>query len=100
MSKLDHGFKEITFPAVDHAVLSSFPFSNTLSIFIGVARVYPKLAEYIHVNKLCAHPMIEIYDNNNIFFMAPLSRYVKISSFIQVIPFSNYLKYDKIEQTR
>ena len=48
---LDHGFKEITFPAVDHAVLTQFPFSNTLSIFIGVARVYPKLAEYIHVSE-------------------------------------------------
>jgi len=71
---LDHGFKEIKFPSVDHSVLTQFPFSNTLSIFIGVARVYPKLAEYIHESKLCAHPMIEIYDNNNIIFMAPLSR--------------------------
>ncbi len=46
---LDRGFKEIRFPAVDHAVLTTFPFSNTLSIFIGVARVYPKIAAYIQV---------------------------------------------------
>lgn len=47
---LERGFKEIRFPAVDHAVLTRFPFNNTLSIFIGVARVYPKIAEYIRVS--------------------------------------------------
>ena len=46
---LDHGFKEVVLPAVDHAVLTTFPFNNTVSIFIAVARVYPKLAEYIKV---------------------------------------------------
>lgn len=46
---LDHGFKEVVLPPADHAVLTSFPFNNTVSIFIGVARVYPKLAEYIRV---------------------------------------------------
>ena len=46
---LEHGFKELVLPAVDHAVLTTFPFNNTVSIFIGVARVYPKLAEYIKV---------------------------------------------------
>lgn len=46
---LDHGFKEVVLPAVDHAVLTTFPFNNTVSIFIAVARVYPKFAEYIKV---------------------------------------------------
>ena len=45
----DHGFKELVLPAVDFAVLTTFPFNNTVSIFIAVARVYPKLAEYIKV---------------------------------------------------
>lgn len=48
-SYLERGFKEIILPAVEHAVLTTFPFNNTLSIFIGVARVYPKLAEFIRV---------------------------------------------------
>lgn len=69
-----HGFKEISFPAVEHAVVTKFPFYNTISIFIGVARVYPRLAEYIQTEKLCAHPMVEIYDVDQIIFMAPLSR--------------------------
>jgi len=68
------GFKKISFPAVEHAVIAKFPFNNTISIFIGVARVYPRLAEYIQAEKLCAHPMVEIYDHNQIIFMAPLSR--------------------------
>ena len=46
----EHGFKEIFFPPVEHAVFTTFPFNNTISIFIGVARVYPRLAEYIQVN--------------------------------------------------
>ncbi|XP_046440383.1 testis-expressed protein 264 homolog [Daphnia pulex] len=71
---LEHGFKELVLPAVDHAVLTTFPFNNTVSIFIGVARVYPKLAEYIKESNLCAHPMIEIYENDKIVFMSPLSR--------------------------
>lgn len=69
-----HGFKKASFPAVEHAVIAKFPFNNTISIFIGVARVYPRLAEYIQTEKLCAHPMVEIYDQNQIVFMAPLSR--------------------------
>jgi len=70
----NHGFKETILPAVEHAVITKFPFNNTISIFIGVARVYPKLAEYIQTEKLCAHPMVEIYDKDHIIFMAPLSR--------------------------
>ena len=46
-----HGFKKASFPAVEHAVIAKFPFNNTISIFIGVARVYPRLAEYIQVIK-------------------------------------------------
>lgn len=48
-----HGFKEILLPAVDHSVWTTFPFKSTLSFFIGVARVYPRLAEYIQVLSSC-----------------------------------------------
>lgn len=44
-----YGFKEMNLPAVEHAVWTTFPFKSILSFFIGVARVYPKLAEYIQV---------------------------------------------------
>lgn len=71
---LEYGFKELVLPAVDHAVLTTFPFKSTVSIFIGVARVYPRLAEYIKESKLCAHPMIEIYEDDKIVFMSPLSK--------------------------
>ncbi|KAI9556996.1 hypothetical protein GHT06_016790 [Daphnia sinensis] len=71
---LEYGFKELVLPAVDHAVITTFPFKSTVSIFIGVARVYPKLAEYIKESKLCAHPMIEIYEDDKIIFMSPLSK--------------------------
>lgn len=45
-----YGFNEMLLPAVEHAVWTTFPFKSTLSFFIGVARVYPKLAEYISVS--------------------------------------------------
>lgn len=48
---LENGFREIHFPTAEHAVVTTFPFKSTLSIFIGVARVYPKLAKYIQVNE-------------------------------------------------
>jgi len=70
----DNGFQEMKLPAIENAVISKFPFNNTASIIIGVARVYPKLAEYIQEKKLCAHPMIEIYTDKEIVFMSPLSR--------------------------
>jgi len=70
----NHGFKQILLPAVDHAVWTTFPFKSILSFFIGVARVYPRLAEYIQEKKLCAHPMIEIYEKEWIIFLAPLSK--------------------------
>ena len=44
-----HGFKVITFPAIEHAVLSSFPFRATLSIVLAIWKVYPALKEYMKV---------------------------------------------------
>uniref|UniRef100_T1IT36 Testis-expressed sequence 264 protein n=1 Tax=Strigamia maritima TaxID=126957 RepID=T1IT36_STRMM len=71
---LDQGYKLITFPAVSNAITTTFPFKNTLSIFIAVSRVYPQLNEFIKVRSLCAHPMIEVYDKGTIVFVAPLAR--------------------------
>ena len=43
------GFKEISFPAVDNAVKTEFPFRTQLSIFLGVFRVYPQLSAFVKV---------------------------------------------------
>lgn len=69
-----NGFKLFTFPAATYAVQTRFPWNCTLSIFIAVARVYPKLAAYIQEHGLCAHPMMEVYEEKDILFLAPLSR--------------------------
>ncbi|XP_025106586.1 testis-expressed protein 264-like [Pomacea canaliculata] len=71
----EEGFKVISLPEVDYAVRTTFPHVSTLSIFIAISKVYPQLAEYIKEHKLCAHPFLEIYQDNTIYFMAPLSKH-------------------------
>ncbi|KAF0309885.1 Testis-expressed protein 264 [Amphibalanus amphitrite] len=69
-----HGFQVATFPAIEHAVLASFPFRATFSIVLAIWKVYPALKEYIKKQSLCAWPMIELYDSSEIRFVAPLTR--------------------------
>ncbi|XP_038666760.1 testis-expressed protein 264 homolog isoform X2 [Scyliorhinus canicula] len=68
------GFKIISFPEVTHVVMTSFPFTTFLSLFIAMYRVYPVLNNYIKERKLCAHPCLEIYRGDLIYFMCPLAR--------------------------
>ncbi|KAL4655215.1 testis-expressed sequence 264 protein [Arapaima gigas] len=68
------GFQIFSFPAVTHAVTASFPHRTPLSIIIGVQRVYPVLTAYIKERKLCAHPFLEIYRGDLIYYMSPLAR--------------------------
>lgn len=68
------GFNLFTFPQVTHVVTTSFPLRTSLSIFLGVRRVYPRLQAYIKERRLCAHPFLEIYTKDKIHFMAPLAR--------------------------
>lgn len=44
------GFKIQIFPAVDYAVVSSFPYKNQYSLAIAVYRIYPMLKHYIKVH--------------------------------------------------
>ena len=69
-----HGYKIIHFPKPNHVVQASFPFKNTLSIYMGIFRVYPKLKEYIAERGLCAYPALEIYTSSSIEFIMPLSK--------------------------
>lgn len=68
------GFKTASFPAVDHAVTTVFPFRGSVSVMIAMARVYPKLREYIKEKLLCARPMMEIYEDERVLFVCPLSK--------------------------
>ncbi|XP_059086567.1 testis-expressed protein 264-like isoform X2 [Tigriopus californicus] len=68
------GFHLVHLPKPNYCVWTSFPFRTTLSIFIGIFRVYPKLKDYITSRGLCAYPAVEVYDGDQINFMMPLSR--------------------------
>ncbi|CAH1784963.1 unnamed protein product [Owenia fusiformis] len=71
---LRNDYKVTHFPEVSNAVKTQFPFNTMISVFIAISRVYPALGQYIQENRLCAHPMLEIYDCNTIHFMAPLAK--------------------------
>lgn len=68
------GFKTARFPAVDHAVTTVFPFRGSVSVMIAMARVYPKLREYIKEKLLCARPLMEIYEEDRVLFVCPLAK--------------------------
>ncbi|KAK2705328.1 hypothetical protein QYM36_017389 [Artemia franciscana] len=50
-----YGFKEVTFPEMEYAVCTTFPFNGTLSLFLATIKVYPKLTEYITVSIQMKH---------------------------------------------
>ncbi|XP_005006733.2 testis-expressed protein 264 isoform X1 [Cavia porcellus] len=68
------GFKIFSFPAPSHVVIATFPYTTALSIWLAVRRVHPALDTYIKERKLCAHPRLEIYQQDQIHFMCPLAR--------------------------
>jgi ribosomal protein S17 len=68
------GYSTTSLPVIDHVVYSVFPFRGVFSILIAVKRVYPRLKQYIKEHNLCAHPCIEIYEGDKIYFIEPLSK--------------------------
>uniref|UniRef100_A0A8C0RGI8 Testis expressed 264, ER-phagy receptor n=2 Tax=Canis lupus familiaris TaxID=9615 RepID=A0A8C0RGI8_CANLF len=60
--------------APSHVVTTTFPYTSTLSIWLATRRVHPALDAYIKERKLCAHPRLEIYQQDQIYFMCPLAR--------------------------
>ncbi|XP_054450800.1 testis-expressed protein 264 [Pteronotus mesoamericanus] len=68
------GFKVFSFPAPSHVVTASFPYTTALSIWLAARRVNPALDAYIRERKLCAHPRLEVYQQDQIHFMCPLAR--------------------------
>jgi len=71
---LSDGFKLIHFPKPEFAVVATFPFRTTLSIYLAIWKVYPRLKQYIASRGLCAYPCLEIYDSHVIHFVMPLSK--------------------------
>lgn len=63
-----------TFPA-SKSVIVVFPYKGIPSIFLGVLKVYPKLAEYLAQKKYPPVPVMEIYDrpNEKIVYVAPVN---------------------------
>ncbi|XP_078270481.1 testis-expressed protein 264 homolog [Rhinoraja longicauda] len=68
------GFKIFSFPEVTHVVMTTFPFTTFLSLLLAIYRVYPVLNNYIKERKLCAHPCLEIYRGELIYYVCPLAR--------------------------
>ncbi|XP_032503364.1 testis-expressed protein 264 isoform X2 [Phocoena sinus] len=54
--------------------MATFPYTTPLSIWLATRRVHPALDAYIKERKLCAHPRLEIYQQDQIYFMCPLAR--------------------------
>ncbi|KAM6344347.1 LOW QUALITY PROTEIN: testis-expressed protein 264 [Alca torda] len=73
IKRFQYGFKIFSFPAPT-VVMATFPFTTPLSIHLAVNRVHPALDTYIKERKLCAHPRIEIYKEDRIYFVCPLAR--------------------------
>ena len=71
---LSDGFKLIHFPKPEFAVVATFPFRTTLSIYLAIWKVYPKLKHFIASKGLCAYPCLEIYDSNVIHVSMILGR--------------------------
>jgi len=69
-----NGFKIAHFPKPNYAVCATFPFRTTLSIYMAIYKVYPKMKAYIAGKSLCAYPALEIYSDHDIVFMMPLSQ--------------------------
>lgn len=72
----ENNYRFATFPSIDHAVQTRFPFKSTISIIVAIMKVYPSLREYIEHRSLCARPFLEVYDNekSEILFVGPLAR--------------------------
>jgi hypothetical protein len=67
------------FPA-SKSVIVVFPYKGIPSIFLGVVKVYPKLAEYLAQKKYPPVPVMEIYDrpSKKIVYVAPVNLNTKV----------------------
>jgi hypothetical protein len=87
-NKIDYlkkNYKIKYYPA-SKSVVAEFPFKGTLSIFIGIFKAYPKLAEHIKQHNYTPGPIMEIYDtpHEKIFYVASITMDAEIfDSFLE-----------------
>ncbi|XP_061074593.1 testis-expressed protein 264 homolog [Conger conger] len=67
------GFNIFSFPEVKHAVSTAFPNRTPLSYLLGIYRVYPLMTDYIKERQLEGSCFLEIYKEEVIQYMYPLS---------------------------
>lgn len=59
-----NGYKVKNIPEQD-CIVVEFPFKNSFSIFVGMAKVYPEIEKYIKDHNLENNEIMEIYDMQN-----------------------------------
>ncbi|GHT50483.1 hypothetical protein AGMMS49982_05880 [Bacteroidia bacterium] len=63
-SKLLERFKVKTYP-ITNCIVTEFPYKGMMSIFVGIMKVYPALAQYAKENGYAGGAVMEIYDVPN-----------------------------------
>ncbi len=66
-----NGFLRKEFP-LQKCVLIEYPNKNFLSVYTGMAKVYPKLFDYVVTNGYKKVPVMEIYEESKIIYLMPL----------------------------
>jgi len=75
LGKIDDKYSLKKYP-VQNCLVATFPFKNTLSISLGITKVYPKIERYIQTQGYKKQPIFEIYDqrNNTITYVMPIEK--------------------------
>lgn len=64
LQKLSAKYQVKTLP-VKHYIITTFPFKGSLSILVGIIKIYPLLNKYFEEQGIAAGPVMEIYDIPN-----------------------------------
>ena len=64
LGNLRHKYGVKEYP-LSRSIIAEFPYKGKISVFIGIFKVYPRLAAYITQQKHPQNPIMEIYDQPN-----------------------------------
>ncbi len=67
------GMKHKEFP-LQRCVVTEYPNKNFLSIYTGIAKVYPKLFKYMETKGYKKEPVMEIYEEKEIIYVMPINK--------------------------
>jgi DNA gyrase inhibitor GyrI len=71
--KLPEGLKWKEFP-LQNCLIIEYPNKNFLSVYTGIAKVYPKLFKYAAEKGFKKAPVMEVYEANKIVYVMPLGK--------------------------